>query len=151
MGGVRNNQYLAVFFLFCNALLLEPKFFILIVVFFHLTRQKFWGSPHQHCCFFFFFLSPAVARGLRSSPWILPPWSKHTPINRAEGDAGQQQNDRHLYYKPQTLCSRGPVLLSHTTPSKPHIPMSKPLGAVSSGGPQCDPSYLSSLFCKTGH
>lgn len=30
-----------------------------------------------------------------------PTRGKHVPINRAERETGQQQNDRHLYYKPQ--------------------------------------------------
>lgn len=36
---------------------------------------------------------------------ILSPHSKHVAINRAEGETGRQQNDRHSYYKPQQRCS----------------------------------------------
>lgn len=49
---------------------------------------------------------------------MLPPWS-NISINRAQGEAGQQQNDRHLYYKPQTLQQRPGIAVTNTHPANP--------------------------------
>lgn len=95
-----------------------------------------WGSPHPTASALLIqrLLSPATAARQRSFPESSHP-SKPAPINRAQGKAGQLQNDRHLYYKPQILCSRGPVCCAAHTPSIPHIIMSKPVGTVSTGAP----------------
>lgn len=94
------------------------------------------------------FVDPEVVVGSQRSSVELSHPSKQAPINRPQGDAGKLQNVWRPYYKPGVLCSRGPARSAAHTPSKPHIPMSKPVGIVSKRGPRCD---LSSWFGKTSH
>lgn len=67
---------------------------------------------------------------------ILPPCGKHVPINRAEGETSQRQNDRHPHYKLQHKNTH--------PPSQPNIPRSDPVAPAPTRGPQSGSSNPSS-------
>lgn len=111
-----NGGFLFVLQCFCRAIIFNCS-----CCSFLFNMSKVLGITSAHSVAFVDPEAAVPGHGLKSEvlPWILPPRSKHSPINRVQGEAGQQQNDRHLYYKPQTLQQRPSVSLPHTCPLNP--------------------------------